>query len=397
MKITLITCWFANSYGLYSSALRRSLERRLGTEVDVVASNCGCNDPAEIKRDFQDQRCDFFVLPHMGYWKSENRVKYRIRNALRQVVYRTRAKRYLSHASGAEVMHFQQTLNATGALTVFNWLRLPSPAARVVTIHELDPFQVDLPDTNRAYNLADRVIVHTANMKAELVDLGVQAELIDIIPQGVEIGPLPEGPRSGILYYGGHRLTANKGFETLLEAMAIVKGRLGSAAPQLTMYGYYGPPAPEFAVRQVAERGLTDLVRWRDWLTLEEAVEEFARAQLLVVPFTGSFAGLPAGLALANGVPVIGTRAAGLPEHLGPLGVWIEKNDPEGLAAQIIRLLNDPTERQRLARAGRERAEQVLSMDAIAEKTLASYRKALEHQREKSALSGGISSAEGAA
>ncbi len=386
MNVTLITCWFENSYGLYSHSLRSALERRLGTEVAVVASNCGCTDPAEIRRKFQDQRYDFFMLPNLHYWKSENPVKYGIRRAIRQVLYRARAKRYLSHARGADLMHFQQTLNATGCVTLFNWLQLPSDAARVVTVHELDPHQTDLPETNQAYNLADRVIVHTDEMKADLVKLGVHGDLIDIIPQGVDIGPMPEGPRNGILYYGGHRLTGNKGFETLLQAMAIVKKRLGARTPRLTIYGYYGLTAPDFAVKMVAEHGLTDNVRWRDWLNLPEAVKEFAQAELLVVPFTGSFAGLPAGLALANGVPVIGTRTAGLPEHLGPLGDWMENNDAEGLAGHIVRLLGDPAERQRLARAGRERAEKVLSMDVVVGQTLESYRKALDHRRTKPAV-----------
>ena len=382
MNVTLVSCWFANSYGLYSDGLRQALERKLGGEVAVVASNCGCTDPAEIRREFQDQRCDFFVLPNLGYWKSTSPLKYSLRRAIRQVLYRARAKRYLSHARGADVMHFMQTLNATGFVTLYNWLRLPSTAARVVTVHELDPHQVDQPDTNRVYNTADRIIVHAEEMKTDLVKLGVRADLIDIIEQGVAIGPLPEGPRSGILYYGGHRLTGNKGFDTLLDAMKTVKARLGAGCPRLTIYGYYGMEAPDFAVKMVEERGLTDVVLWRDWLRLPDAVKEYAQAQLLVVPFTGSFAGLPAGLALANGVPVIGTKRAGLPEHLGPLGQWIEENDAAGLAAQIVRLLGDPAERARLARAGRERAERVLSWDVVAEKTLRSYEAALRNKRE---------------
>ncbi|MEJ2649954.1 MAG: hypothetical protein P8016_16285, partial [Sedimentisphaerales bacterium] len=159
MKIKFISCWFANSYGAYTDLLRQALERRLGEEVGVICSNCGCGEPAEVNRIFQNRRCDYFEFPNIYYFKSSNPIKYWLRNAVRQIVYRERAKKYMDHAGDAEVLHFQQTLHALGSVPVFNWLRLPSTAARIITVNELDPYQVDFPKSNLTYNLADRILV----------------------------------------------------------------------------------------------------------------------------------------------------------------------------------------------------------------------------------------------
>ncbi|MBI4489186.1 MAG: glycosyltransferase, partial [Deltaproteobacteria bacterium] len=94
-------------------------------------------------------------------------------------------------------------------------------------------------------------------------------------------------------------------------------------------------------------------------------------------PFTGSFAGFAAVNALANGVPVIGTRCAGLPEHLGDAGVFVEANDSQGLANTIVDLLTDNALRRNIAATGRARAETLLSWDTIAQKTLDSYKRAI--------------------
>lgn len=109
----------------------------------------------------------------------------------------------------------------------------------------------------------------------------------------------------------------------------------------------------------------------------EERDEEYGRALVCVLPYTGGFAGYPATLAMASGVPVIATRRAGLPEHLGDAGVWAAPDDPEGLAAAITRLLRDDAERRRVAEAGRARAEHALSWDAVARSTMACYEKAV--------------------
>ena len=163
-------------------------------------------------------------------------------------------RRFHRRDGAAEVLHFQQILNATGSVTVFHWLGMPSPAARVVTVHELDPYQLDFPKSNLQYNRADRIIVHCQEMKDSLSRLGVDGQRIDVVQHGVEIRPMVDGPREGIIFYGGHHLESGKGFDTLFAAMRLVKERLG-AAPRLTIHGHYGEASPEKACAPAARRG----------------------------------------------------------------------------------------------------------------------------------------------
>ncbi|MGA2549273.1 MAG: glycosyltransferase family 4 protein [Burkholderiaceae bacterium] len=378
MKIKLISCWYNTSYAAYSQGLRQALERDTGEPVGVIASNCGCNDPMDGV--FFDQNCDYFKMPHLKYWNSQNPVKRWIRNSGRQILYHERARRYMQLAQDAQILHFQQTLNAYGSNVVFNWLEMNCLAARVVTVHELDPYQQDYPEVNLTYNLADRIIVHATELRDALVDYGVDAGRIDIIEHGVQMMPVSEQAREGIVFYGGHKLNASKGLDVLCKAMALVRRELGAATPAIKIHGFYGDDTRNYGLACIAQSEVADLVQWLDRLDTDAVAREYQKSLLCVLPFTGSFAGFAAANAMANGVPVIGTRHAGLPEHLGDTGTWIEPNDPEGLAREILRLLGDAPLRNDIAKRARARAQEHLSWDAIARKTLESYRRALDRR-----------------
>ncbi|MDR3553675.1 MAG: glycosyltransferase family 4 protein [Syntrophobacteraceae bacterium] len=380
MNVRIISCWFATSYGASCAGLRSALEKKLGREVGIITSNCGCGDPVEKNRVFYNMRCDYFEFPHITYYKSSNLIKYELRNAARRLLYRERARRYLRLGCGADLLHFQQILNAFGSVAVFNWLSLPSKAARVVTVHELDPYQVDRPKNNLNYNKADRVIVHSGEIKDRLVAYGVHEDIIDIVGHGVEVRELPDGPREGIIYYAGHKMASGKGFETLLKALALVKSRIGPQTPRLRIHGHYGTAIPEYGLRLVEENGLKENVQWLNQISVEQIIEEYQKAMICTLPYTASFAGMPAVTAMANGVPVIATRRAGLPEHLGDAGVWMEDNDVQGLADSLLHLLGNESLRRRLAMAGRQRAERMFSWDIIAESTLKSYQLACQRK-----------------
>ncbi len=380
MKVKIISCWFATSFGDYTNGLRGALERRLDTEVGVIASNCGCGDPVEVERQFINRDCEYFELPHIHYYKSANPLKRWLRIKGSQLMLRERARQYSKRTGDADVLHFQQILNAYGSVALFNWLSMPSKAARVVTIHELDPYQQDFPEINAKYNLADRIIVHTNEMKQGLISLGVDGERIDIVEHGVDISPLSSGTREGIIFYGGHKLHSGKGLDVLFRAMALVKKRLGANAPLLKIHGHYGQITSEYGLRCAKEAGVEDGVRWLNQISIEATTLEYQKSLLCVLPYTGSFAGFPAVNAMANDLPVIGTRCAGLPEHLGDAGTWVETDDPEGLANAIVDLLSDETRRRNMAAKGRKRAETLFNWDTIARKTLHSYEMAIRNK-----------------
>jgi len=382
MKVKILSCWFTTSYGTYTDGLRRALERLFGSEVGVIASNCGCGDPMEVGRRFVDQRCEFVEFVNVPYYKKSNALKEWLMVQARQLVYRERARRYIKLTGEADVLHFQQILNAFGSVSVFNWLSMPCSAARVVTVHELDPYQLQHPELSVRYNQADALIVLTEAMRSELISQGVRSHLIHVVPHGVELRTVSDLPREGIVFYLGHKLNQAKGLPTLLTALALLKKELQGQLPLLTIHGHYGAPAPEEGVRWVEAAGLSGSVRWLNEISFDSAVDLYQRSLLCVLPYTGSFAGYPATLALANGAVVIGTRAAGLPEHLGEAGVWVEPTDPPGLAAAMLRLLTDEAERRRIAALGRARAEHELSWDAVAQKTRQVYAAALRNRQD---------------
>jgi glycosyltransferase involved in cell wall biosynthesis len=381
MRVKIISCWFATSYGAYTDGLRQGLERRLTSEVGIVATNCGCGDPVAERHEFQDSRCEYFERPNLKHFKSTSPIKYWLRTQTRQLVYWDRARQFHRRDGDAEVLHFQQILNATGAMTLFHWLKQPTKAARVVTVHELDPYQVDFASSNRSYNLADRIIVHCQEMKESLVERGVDAERIDIVQHGVELHPPTDEPRDAIVFYGGHKLHSNKGFDTFVRALRLVKQQLGERTPVVKVHGHWGDETPDFGRKVVRDAGLDGAIVWLNQIKLERATTEYRRAHLCVLPYAGSFGGYAAGLAMANGAPVIATRRAGLPDQLGDAARYLEPGDPDALARAMLDLLSRDAARKELAVRARARAEAVLGWDTIAGKTLDSYRRALDTRR----------------
>lgn len=381
MRITFICCPFKTSYGLYADSLKRAIERKTGASIRWVASNCGCEDPIEVKRLFMTCECTYFESPHVVEYQSRTAWKRWLRVRVRHFSYRFRAKRYWRLARGAELVHFQQILNAYGSSVVFHWLNQRSTAARVVTIHEIDAYQSQFPEKNKTYNKAGAIIVHSEDLKRQLVDLGIQPGKIHVIYYGVDI-PTAQSreQRQGIIFYGGHKLMSSKGIETLFEAMSLLKPRLGMNAPVLKIHGHYGDIPPEKAMQLAQRFGVADKVVWMNQLSMEDMVKQYQTSILLVLPFTGSFAGLPAAIAAASGLPVVCTRKAGLPEHLGECGVWIDEENPGQLADRIIELLNNDKLRLEIGAQLRERAKRYLSWDVVADETLKVYEAALMNQ-----------------
>jgi glycosyltransferase involved in cell wall biosynthesis len=171
-----------------------------------------------------------------------------------------------------------------------------------------------------------------------------------------------------------------KGLHGIFNAMALLKTHLGPAAQKLKVHGYFG--ADDLAAVQTLgdELGLESDVAWFNQVPIREAFGTYQSSLLCVLPYTGSSAGLAAATAAAAGVPVIGTKNAGIIEHLGENGIWIKDDNAEEIAAQVEKLLVSGGLRRDLSMRLRKRAEQYLTWDTVADKTLAAYERALKRK-----------------
>jgi glycosyltransferase involved in cell wall biosynthesis len=380
VKISIIGCPFQTAFGSYIESLITAIQKQPDhNEVRWIGSNCGCNVPAELERHFQTRDCEYFEMPNRSYYgPSKHAWKRWLRVRVNDASYYQRARRYAQLSRGSEVVHFQQVLNAFGSSGVFQWLKQPSNAARVVTIHEFDDHQRYFRERNKVYNRAGALIVHCEEMKDELVEMGISKDKVHVVLNGTELPPLDEQhAREDIVFHCGHNPMSGKGLPTLFKAMAILKSRLGINTPRLKVHGHYPAEPPQEAKRIAEELGINDLVTWLNQLPVAEVAPLYQHSVMLVLPYSKSFAGEAAATAAANGLPVVCTKKAGIPDHLGDWGVWVEEDNPEQLAERILELLEDEQRRKKISAGLRKRAEDTLNWDLIAEQTLGVYRAAI--------------------
>jgi glycosyltransferase involved in cell wall biosynthesis len=102
---------------------------------------------------------------------------------------------------------------------------------------------------------------------------------------------------------------------------------------------------------------------------------------MAVVPSVYEGFGLPAGEAMACGVPVIATTGGALPEVVGDAGVLVPPRDTPALAAAIEDLLDHPAKAVALGQRGYQRVQTHFTWQRAAEKTVAAYREVIHDYR----------------
>ena len=103
--------------------------------------------------------------------------------------------------------------------------------------------------------------------------------------------------------------------------------------------------------------------------------EVLVGADLFLLPSENESFGLAALEAMSCEVPVITTNAGGLPEVVvhGETGYMCDVGDVEGMASAALRLLQDEELRNRMGAAGRRRAVEEFSQDAVVQRYRAIY------------------------
>ncbi len=205
---------------------------------------------------------------------------------------------------------------------------------------------------NRLHNI---VTVSEQSRQDIARDFGIQPAAIRVVYNGIDTGifrPMPEIERKPL------RLMATasadqplKGLSYLLHAIAVLREEY----PDLELLLVGKPKIGGHTERLIARLGISDSIRFVSRISTEEMVRYYAEASVAVVPSVYEGFGLPAGEAMACGVPVVSTVGGALPEVVGDAGILIPVRDTDAIVEAVRRLIKDESLRAELAVAGRKR------------------------------------------
>lgn len=168
-----------------------------------------------------------------------------------------------------------------------------------------------------------------------------------------------------------------KGLRFLLEAVASLQSRY----PDIELL-VVGKPRPGGDTERLIDKlGIRSRLIFVSGISTEQLVGYYAEAQLAVVPSVYEGFGLPAGEAMACGVPLISTDGGALPEVVGDAGVTVPVENSAALADAIARVFDDESLQQRLAANGRARIEQAFCWRKSAREMVEFYQRVLEQGR----------------
>lgn len=192
-----------------------------------------------------------------------------------------------------------------------------------------------------------------------------------VIPNAVDVDSvLPHVPNESeqvrILSVG--RLAEPKNFPTLIAAMGLVpRGRM-----KLRVLG--DGPQHELLQSMIAEQRLEDTVELVG--EVDDVRPYLAESDVFVLSTDSE--GMPLAVleAMAAGLPAVVSAVSGLHEVIldGETGLLVPAHDAEGLAAALMRLVDDPALRERLGRAARRRAEEHFALGGWRRAHLELYR-----------------------
>jgi len=195
------------------------------------------------------------------------------------------------------------------------------------------------------------------------------ADRVTVVYPGIELDPQPTSDRTELLVMSAGRLDPRKGFDTLIDAVALLHEE--GCESQLLIAGLDYPQAPSHRA---------DLERRAKRVGIGEATyigpvgdiaHEYRRARVVAVtskrmrgrPAEGAPLVLMEGM--SHGRPAVGPDEGGVREVVGEAGTLVSDRTPRGYADALRRYLDDPRGALEVGRLGRRRAEERFSFDRM--------------------------------
>jgi len=230
---------------------------------------------------------------------------------------------------------------------------------------------------SRSRRFLRRILVASDAVRIDLVNrIGLPRGLIAVVPDGVDL-PLYPAREPGLTGFGMPvvgaigRLVESKGHDYLIRAAHLLAMR--GRHMQFVIAG--GGPDRKRLQNLVWELDLGDRITFArepvDQLQVLKALD------ILAVPAPREALGLSVIEAMACGIPVVATSAGGVFSLIenGKTGILVPKKDPDALASQLERVLDDPELAAELARKGRERVAAQFGIEAAARRAMDVYEK----------------------
>ncbi len=211
----------------------------------------------------------------------------------------------------------------------------------------------------------------------------LSADNLQVVHNGIDtevFRPLPEVAR--IDYRLMTTTSADqplKGLQYLLRAVAQLTGPY----PDIHLVVLGKLKRDGATEKLIRELNLGSHLTFVSGIETEAVVRLYAEATMVVVPSIYEGFGLPAGEAMACGVPVVSTNGGALPEVVGDSGVIIPVRDSEAIANAIRNLFDQPEKRQLLSIKGRERITELFSWQVAADEMVNLYQRILEKREVK--------------
>jgi glycosyltransferase involved in cell wall biosynthesis len=362
MRIALLALHFAE----YSLRLALALAREHQVLLVLEAGNA----EAELGPDFRRHAGPALEIATVRHERS---LAAAWRNA--------RRLRQLVRSYSPDVIHLQEasTEFVVGAALSLRRYR------QVLTVHDPSPHSgEEVRSLSTLRHMIGRRLLR-ANCDAAVTHGSALATALAVaVPRlqgrivSVPHGPLGNGAIAGpwepgcLLFFG--RIQKYKGLRYLVAALEqlqrqglalklVVAGRGEDLEPNRAALARL--PGVEIHERYIAESEVPGL---------------FARAQLVVLPYTDGTQSGVAALALGYGRPVVASAVGAVGEMVvdGDNGLLVPPCDVPALAAAIRRLVEDQDLARRMARRSRELGETEMSWDRNAAITAAAYRSLLQ-------------------
>jgi glycosyltransferase involved in cell wall biosynthesis len=211
-------------------------------------------------------------------------------------------------------------------------------------------------------------------------EFGILTKRFRIVPNGINTDcfhPLPGVRRAdNQILVTNSADTPLKGMRYLLEAVAAIR----TERPLRVVV--IGQPKPDGEIeRRLGDLSLADTVTFTGRIRDDQFARYYAESTLAVIPSLYEGFGMPAGEAMACGIPVISTTGGALPEVVGTAGLLVPPADAGALREAITVLLDDPQRRAQLAARGIERVKNAFTWRHAAERTAEVYCEAIDAHR----------------